>query len=128
MLHQVLNGAVRSTEARAAALCCAAVPTPRARGLLDDRLPAVSRSRIAAVIAAAVAAAGAIAAASIAVVLARATARRALRSARFTLRVATFRLYRPCADCRKRIHTDARVCRHCGYRKPSRKRRSVLAA
>jgi Uncharacterised protein family UPF0547 len=41
-------------------------------------------------------------------------------AARFAYRVATFGLYRRCPDCRRLIRTDARVCAHCGYRKPAR--------
>jgi hypothetical protein len=35
---------------------------------------------------------------------------------RWLWRVAALRLYRGCPDCRRRVHADARVCRHCGYR------------
>jgi hypothetical protein len=41
-------------------------------------------------------------------------------AARFALALATFRLYRRCPDCRRLIRSDARVCLHCGYRKPPR--------
>jgi hypothetical protein len=47
---------------------------------------------------------------------------RGLRTARiaasYAYKVATLSLYRRCPDCRKLIRTDARVCRHCGYRRP----------
>jgi hypothetical protein len=46
--------------------------------------------------------------------------RRARRAARFAYRVATFRLYRRCPDGGRLIRADARVCLHCGYRKPAR--------
>jgi hypothetical protein len=42
---------------------------------------------------------------------------RALRTARFWFLVATLSLYRPCPDCHKYIHADARVCHRCGYRR-----------
>lgn len=42
--------------------------------------------------------------------------RRAFRLARFVFLVATLSLYRGCPDCRKMIHSRARVCHHCGYR------------
>ena len=92
------------------------------RAFLEVRLPPGSRSRALAAAGALGAALGALIGAWLATVLARAAADRAYRAARLCLRVATFRLYRPCADCRKRIHTDARVCRHCGYRKRGRAR------
>jgi hypothetical protein len=41
---------------------------------------------------------------------------RVLRVMRFSLLVITLRLYRPCPDCHKYIHADARVCHRCGYR------------
>jgi hypothetical protein len=43
--------------------------------------------------------------------------RRLLGIARFWLLVVTLRLYRPCPDCHKYIHADARVCHRCGYRR-----------
>ena len=39
-------------------------------------------------------------------------------AARFAYSVATLGLYRRCPDCRRLIRSDARVCLHCGYRKP----------
>jgi hypothetical protein len=39
-------------------------------------------------------------------------------AARFAYSVATFGLYRRCPDCRRLVRADARVCLHCGYRKP----------
>jgi nucleoside-diphosphate-sugar epimerase len=42
------------------------------------------------------------------------------RLTRYGLAVATFRLYRRCPDCKGVIRSDARVCRHCGYRRPPR--------
>jgi hypothetical protein len=63
---------------------------------------------------------GVLTAAWIAAALARLAVRRAVRTVRFGYRVATFTLYRPCADCHKWIHADARVCHRCGYRKPPR--------
>lgn len=41
----------------------------------------------------------------------------AVRAVRFAFAAATFRLYRRCPDCRTLIRADARVCRHCGYRR-----------
>jgi hypothetical protein len=41
-------------------------------------------------------------------------------ASRFAYRLATFGLYRRCPDCRRLIRADARVCLHCGYRKPAR--------
>jgi hypothetical protein len=45
--------------------------------------------------------------------------RTARAAARFAYAVSTFGLYRRCPDCRRLIRADARVCLHCGYRKPS---------
>jgi ribosomal protein L32 len=43
--------------------------------------------------------------------------RRTRRTIRFGLALATFRVYRRCPDCKGVIRRDARVCRHCGYRR-----------
>ena len=45
--------------------------------------------------------------------------RRVLRTVRFWFLVATLSLYRPCPDCHKYIHADARLCHRCGYRRSS---------
>jgi hypothetical protein len=47
-------------------------------------------------------------------------ARTARRATRFAYATATFRLFRRCPDCKRLIRSDARVCRHCGYRRPPR--------
>jgi RNA polymerase subunit RPABC4/transcription elongation factor Spt4 len=47
------------------------------------------------------------------------------RSARFTWRVLALRIYRSCPDCRRRVHADARVCSHCGFRLRSAPRGKV---
>jgi len=46
--------------------------------------------------------------------------RLARTTARFTVALATFRLYRRCPDCRRLKRADARVCHRCGYRRPDR--------
>jgi hypothetical protein len=46
--------------------------------------------------------------------------RTARRATRFAYATATFRLFRRCPDCKRLIRADARVCRHCGYRRPPR--------
>jgi hypothetical protein len=48
--------------------------------------------------------------------------RTARRTARFAFAAATLRLYRRCPDCRGLHRSDARVCRHCGYRRQPRPR------
>jgi hypothetical protein len=48
--------------------------------------------------------------------------RTARRTARFALAAATLRLYRRCPECRRLHRSDARVCRHCGYRRQPRPR------
>jgi hypothetical protein len=53
--------------------------------------------------------------------------RTARMAARFAYSVATFGLYRRCPDCRRLIRADARVCLHCGYRKPARPSRGRRA-
>ncbi|HTX45445.1 MAG TPA: hypothetical protein VMD48_04160 [Solirubrobacteraceae bacterium] len=53
-------------------------------------------------------------------------ARRSLAAARFGFYLLTLQLYRRCPDCKAHIHHDARVCRHCGFRrrpKPGAQRR-----
>jgi hypothetical protein len=54
--------------------------------------------------------------------------RRGVRTARgatrFAFATATLRLFRRCPDCKRLIRADARVCRHCGYRRPPRGRRA----
>ena len=93
-----------------------------ARQFAEQYLPPGSRNRTAAIAAAVLTALGSV----LTALITAASARRAVRTARFAVRVATLRLYLPCADCRKRIHTDARVCRHCGYRKPVGRRRRYV--
>jgi hypothetical protein len=44
--------------------------------------------------------------------------RTARRATRFAYATATFRLYRRCPDCKGLIRSEAKVCRHCGYRRP----------
>jgi ribosomal protein L32 len=51
-------------------------------------------------------------------------ARRARRAVRFGFALVTFRLLRRCPDCKSLIRADARVCKHCGYRRPPRGRRA----
>jgi hypothetical protein len=46
--------------------------------------------------------------------------RTARRATRFAYATATFRLYRRCPDCKSLIRSDAKVCRHCGYRRAPR--------
>jgi hypothetical protein len=41
---------------------------------------------------------------------------RAIRVCRLGYRIATLTLFRRCPDCATLIHTEARVCRHCGFR------------
>jgi hypothetical protein len=49
--------------------------------------------------------------------------RTARNSARFAYSFATLRAYRRCADCKRLIRADAKVCSHCGYRKPPKRGR-----
>jgi hypothetical protein len=41
----------------------------------------------------------------------------AIGGVRFGYAAATLQLIRRCPDCRRLIRRDARVCRHCGYRR-----------
>jgi hypothetical protein len=41
--------------------------------------------------------------------------------ARFWYGLFTLQLTRRCPDCRRLIHGDARVCRHCGWRYAGRR-------
>jgi Uncharacterised protein family UPF0547 len=95
------------------------------RRSIDRVVMGVSDRRRALLIAAAVAAG--IAGAASAWVGARLFVR-GVRTARIALRfayaVATLGLYRRCPDCRRLIRADARVCAHCGYRRPPRGRRA----
>jgi hypothetical protein len=50
--------------------------------------------------------------------------RRTRGAMRFGFAAASFRLYRRCPDCKRLIRADARVCHHCGYRRPPRGRRA----
>jgi hypothetical protein len=49
-------------------------------------------------------------------VAARRVAVRAIRAFRLGYRIVTLSLFRRCPDCATLIHTEARVCRHCGFR------------
>jgi hypothetical protein len=52
--------------------------------------------------------------------------RRCVAAARFGFHIMTLQFHRRCPDCKTRIHHDARVCSHCGFRRrpePRRRRR-----
>jgi hypothetical protein len=53
-------------------------------------------------------------------------ARRGLRVLRWLVLVTTLRLYRPCPECHKYVHADARICHRCGYSKRHRPRASRI--
>ncbi len=43
--------------------------------------------------------------------------------ARFAYGLVTLRAFLRCSDCRRLIRADAKVCSHCGYRKPEKRGR-----
>jgi hypothetical protein len=87
-------------------------------GSLPGRLSGLSRrQRVGSAGVAVVAGAGGLLAAWIAFRVWLAGVRRGLRVLRWSMLVATLRLYRPCPDCHKYIHADARLCHRCGYRR-----------
>jgi ABC-type transport system involved in cytochrome c biogenesis permease subunit len=49
--------------------------------------------------------------------------RAARNTARFAYSFATLRAFSRCADCKRLIRADAKVCSHCGYRKPVKRGR-----
>ena len=54
--------------------------------------------------------------------------RTARNTFRFAYSFATLRAFRRCSDCKRLIRADARVCSHCGYRKPVKTSRRARKA
>jgi hypothetical protein len=114
MIHQSVAGWIPMTYLPTAM----SIGSSNGAGGIRDTLTATPARRQAILVGAVIAATVGILAGWIATRLLLRWFRTARNTARFAYAVATFGAFRRCHDCKRLVRADAKVCSHCGYRKP----------